>query len=86
MDPPTKLIFFYCLFMNNSGYIRRSDVKKEIMYKAEKAYRQVKLHQDAFMNRFCCDFNLLERKCDDYIWKKSIIREDIIHYFVTQYI
>ena len=56
------------------------------MYKAEKAYRQVKLHQDAFMNRFCCDFNLLERKCDDYIWKKSIIREDIIHYFVTQYI
>ena len=67
-------------------YIRRSDVKKEIMYKAEKAYRQVKLHQDAFMNRFCCDFNLLERKCDDYIWKKSIIREDIIHYFVTQYI
>ena len=21
IGPPTKLIFFYCLFMNNSGYI-----------------------------------------------------------------
>lgn len=67
-------------------YIRRSEVRKEIMHKVEKVYRQVKLNQDSFMARFCCDFNLLEQKCDGYIWKKSIIREDIIHYFVTQYI
>ena len=67
-------------------YIRKSEVKEEIMHKVEKVYRQVKLNQDSFMTRFCCDFGLLERKCDDYIWKKSIIREDIIHYLVTQYI
>lgn len=30
-------------------YIRRSDVKKEIINKVEKVYRQVKWHQDSFM-------------------------------------
>ncbi|WP_418273085.1 hypothetical protein [Holdemanella porci] len=49
-------------------------------------YRQVKWHQDSFMARFCCDFKLLESKCDDYNLKKYIIREDIIHYFATHYI
>lgn len=67
-------------------YIRRSDVKKEIINKVEKVYRQVKWHQDSFMARFCCDFKLLESKCDDYNLKKYIIREDIIHYFATHYI
>lgn len=67
-------------------YIRRSDVKKEIINKVEKVYRQVKWHQDSFMARFCCDFKLIESKCDDYNLKKYIIREDIIHYFATHYI
>ena len=67
-------------------YIRRSDVKKEIINKVEKVYRQVKWHQDSFMARFCCNFKLLESKCDDYNLKKYIIREDIIHYFATHYI
>ena len=30
-------------------YIRMSDVKKEIINKVEKVYRQVKWHQDSFM-------------------------------------
>ena len=67
-------------------YIRRSDVKKEIINKVEQVYRQVKWHQDSFMARFCYDFKLLESKCDDYNLKKYIIREDIIHYFATHYI
>ena len=60
------------------GDICLYDDKKEIINKVEKVYRQVKWHQDSFMARFCCDFKLLESKCDDYNLKKYGLTDTLV--------
>ena len=54
------------LFEDELIYLRRKQVQKQILRKAEIVYRTVVERTDPFLSQFCCDFETLERLSMQY--------------------